>query len=339
MDYRRLGQTGLQVSDICLGTMQFLWTTDEPNSYAVLDAFTAAGGNFIDTADVYTRWAAGLKGGEAETIIGQWMQQRGNRPDVVLATKVRGRMWPGPNGEGLSRAHILRAVEDSLRRLQTDYIDLYQTHSPDTNTPIDETLRALDDLVRQGKVRYIGCSNSSGWELMEATLTARQHNLAEFISIQPHYSLVERENFEKHTLPVVRKFGVGIIPYSPLGKGFLTGAMSKDTPISENDFRKNLPRFTPEAMEKNQALVDLLKRIAEEKNATAAQIALAWLLAKKPGIVPIPGTTKLNRLEENLGAANVVLTAADLDKIERAAAEIQVEGERYPPQLQAMVGR
>jgi len=156
VNYRNLGRTGLQVSDICLGTMQFLWTTDEANSYAVLDAFAAAGGNFIDTADVYSRWAPGLKGGDAETVIGNWMKRSGKRADLVVATKVRGRMWDGPNGEGLSRAHILRAVEDSLRRLQTDYIDLYQTHAPDPRTPIDETLRALDDLVHQGKVRYAG---------------------------------------------------------------------------------------------------------------------------------------------------------------------------------------
>jgi len=190
MNYRNLGRTGLQVSDICLGTMQFLWTTDEANSYAVLDAFVSAGGNFIDTADVYSRWAAGLKGGEAETVIGNWMQRTGNRANLVIATKVRGRMWDGPNGEGLSRAHILRAVEGSLRRLQTDYIDLYQSHAPDASTPIDETLRAYDDLVHQGKVRYVGCSNYNGYQLMEAVLRAQQAGLNEYVSIQPHYSLV-----------------------------------------------------------------------------------------------------------------------------------------------------
>ena len=189
MEYRHLGRTGLLVSDICLGTMQFRWTTDDANANAVLDAFFDAGGNFIDTADVYSRWAPGLKGGEAETVIGEWMQRRGNRQDVVLATKVRGRMWDGPNGEGLSRAHILRAVDESLRRLQTDYIDLYQTHAPDLGTPIEETLRALDDLIHQGKVRYAGCSNYTGYQLMEATLTARHAGLNEFISLQPHYSL------------------------------------------------------------------------------------------------------------------------------------------------------
>ena len=313
MEFRRLGQTGLQVSDICLGTMQFLWTTDEPNSYAVLDAFTAAGGNFIDTADVYTRWAAGLKGGEAETIIGQWMQQRGNRADVVLATKVRGRMWPGPNGEGLSRAHIMRAVEDSLRRLQTDYIDLYQTHSPDANTPIDETLRAMDDLVRQGKVRYIGCSNYSGWELMEATLTARQHNLAEFISVQPHYSLVERENFEKHTLPVVRKFGVGIIPYSPLGKGFLTGKYRRDQPLPES---KRAAGVQALLTDRNFALLDKLEALGQARGKTPAQMALGWLLSRDHISSVIIGANTPEQLADSLGATGLRLTAEEMQALD-----------------------
>ncbi|MBI5081192.1 MAG: aldo/keto reductase, partial [Chloroflexi bacterium] len=218
MEHRYLGNSGLQVSDICLGTMQFLWTTDEPNSFAVLNAYAEAGGDFVDTADVYSRWAPGLKGGEAETIIGKWMKERGNRQNIVLATKVRGRMWDGANGEGLSRFHIMRAVEESLRRLQTDTIDLYQTHSPDLNTPIEETMRAMDDLVHQGKVRYVGCSNYNGWQLMEAILTSRQAGIADYISIQPHWSLVEREIFERDVYPVVKKFNIGIIPYSPLGR-------------------------------------------------------------------------------------------------------------------------
>ena len=313
MEYRRLGQTGLQVSDICLGTMQFLWTTDEPSSYAVLDAFAEAGGNFIDTADVYSRWAEGLKGGEAETILGQWFRRRGNRADMVLATKVRGRMWPGPNGEGLSRAHILRAVEDSLRRLQTDYIDLYQTHSPDPNTPIDETLRALDDLVHQGKVRYIGCSNYSGWELMEATLKARQHGLAEFISVQPHYSLVERENFEKHTLPVVRKFGVGIIPYSPLGRGFLTGKYRRGQPLPES---KRAGGVQALLTDRNFALLDKLEELGQARGKKPAQMALAWLLSREHVDAVIIGANTPEQLADSLGATGLRLSSEEMQALD-----------------------
>ena len=160
MEYRRLGRTGLKVSELCLGTMQWGWTADEATAFAVMDAFVEGGGNFIDTADVYSRWAPGNPGGVSEEIIGRWMKARGNRQDIVLATKARGRMWEGPNGEGLSRGHLMRAVDDSLRRLQTDYIDLYQTHADDRETPFDETLRALDDMVRAGKVRYIGARTS-----------------------------------------------------------------------------------------------------------------------------------------------------------------------------------
>jgi aryl-alcohol dehydrogenase-like predicted oxidoreductase len=317
MHYRHLGRTGLQVSEICLGTMQFRWTTDEASSYAVLDAFFDAGGNFIDTADVYSRWAEGLKGGEAETIIGAWMARRGNRSDVVLATKVRGRMWDGPNGEGLSRAHILRAVEDSLRRLQTDYIDLYQTHSPDVNTPIDETLRALDDLVHQGKVRYVGCSNYNGYQLMEAVLVARHAGLHEFVSIQPHYSLVERENFERHTLPVVKQFGLGIIPYSPLGRGFLTGKYRRGAPLPES---KRLNAVQRLLTDKNFDLLDQLEALGKARGCTPAQMALGWLLSQEHLSAVIIGANTPEQLADSLGASGLRLTEAERQALDERSA-------------------
>ena len=231
MEYRKLGRTGLEVSALCLGTMQFGWTADEGKAAEVMDAFVAAGGNFIDTADVYSRWHPGNPGGVSEEIIGRWLQQRGNRRQVVLATKVRGRMWDGPNGEGLSRAHIIQACEDSLRRLQTDWIDLYQTHWYDAETPIEETLRALDDLVRAGKVRYIGCSNLPAWRLTTALWQSDKLGLARYDALQPHYSLVHRAEFEREMADLCREQQLGVIPYSPLAGGFLTGKYRRDQPF------------------------------------------------------------------------------------------------------------
>ena len=309
MEYRHLGRTGLRVSEVSLGTMQFKWTTDEATSYRVLDAFFEAGGNFLDTADVYSRWAAGSSGGEAETVIGAWMKRKGNRRELVVATKVQGRMWDGPNGEGLSRAHILLAVEDSLRRLQTDYIDLYQTHWPDENTPIEETMRALDDLVRQGKVRYVGCSNYNGWQLMEAVLLARHAGLSEFISVQPHYSLVERENFEKHALPVVRKFGIGIIPYSPLGSGFLTGKYRRGQPLPDSQRARGVQR---RLTDKNFDLLDKLDELGRARGKTIGQMALGWMLSKDLVAAPIIGANTPEQLADSLGAVGLKLSEEEM---------------------------
>ena len=232
MEYRKLGRTGLQVSELCLGTMQFGWTADEAASAAIMDAFVEAGGNFIDTADIYTTWAdAGLAGGGvSEEMIGRWMARRRNRRTLVIATKVRGRMWEGPNGEGLSRARVIRCCEDSLRRLQTDHLDLYQCHWVDLTTPVEETLGALDDLVRAGKVRYLGASNYPAWRLMEALWRSDRRGLARFESYQPEYSLVERTGFELEAMPLCRHHGLGVIPYSPLARGFLTGKYRRGQP-------------------------------------------------------------------------------------------------------------
>jgi len=224
MEHRSLGRTGLMVSPLCLGTMQFGWTADEETSFAVLTAAAEAGINFIDTADIYSRWVEGNPGGVAETIIGKWLSQGVvPRDQLVIATKVRGRMGDGPNDEGLSRRHILASVEASLRRLQTDYIDLYQLHWPDENTPIEETLSTLNDLVRRGLVRYIGCSNFPAWRLMQALWTSQEHDFERFVCSQPHYNLVHRLEYEREVEKVCQTYGLGVIPYSPLGGGFLTG--------------------------------------------------------------------------------------------------------------------
>lgn len=317
MEYRTLGRTGLRVSEICLGTMQFKWTTDEQTSQRVLDAFYEAGGNFIDTADIYSRWVSGLKGGEAETVIGHWMKRRHNRGQIVLATKVRGRMWDGPDGEGLGRAHIMRAVEDSLHRLQTDTIDLYQTHSPDENTPIEETLRALDDLVRQGKVRHLGCSNYSGVLLEEAVLASRRAGVSEYLTHQPHYSLVERENFERNVLPFVKKYGLAVIPYSPLGRGFLTGKYRRGQPLPDSGRRSAVEGLLTE---KNFALLDRLEELGSARGKTPAQMALGWLLTKEFVAAPIIGANTPEQLANSLGAAGLKLSADEMKVLDEATA-------------------
>ncbi|VAW43504.1 Aldo/keto reductase, partial [hydrothermal vent metagenome] len=235
MEYRRLGRTGLKVSTICLGTMQFGWSAAAATGHAIMSRAVELGCNFIDTADIYSRWVEGNDGGVSEQIIGDWLAA-GNvrREDIVLATKVRGQMGDGPNDQGLSRLHIMNSVENSLRRLQTDYIDLYQVHYPDAETPLDETLSALTDLLRAGKVRYIGCSNYPAWLLAKSLWVSDVQNLARFDSLQPHYSLVYRAEFERELQPLCLDQGVGVIPYSPLAGGFLTGKYRRDSPLPDS---------------------------------------------------------------------------------------------------------
>lgn len=317
MHYRILGPTGLEVSDICLGTMQFKWTTDEQTSYKVLDAFFEAGGNFLDTADVYSRWSPGNVGGEAETVIGNWMQQKGNRDKIILATKVRGKMWEGPDGEGLGRAHIMRAVEDSLKRLQTDRIDLYQAHSPDLNQPVADTMRAFDDLVKQGKVRFVGCSNYSGDQLAEAIQTSKRDGLVEYTTIQPHWSLVERQKFELETYPTIKTYGLGIIPYSPLGRGFLTGKYRKDSPLPDS---KRVEGVKPLLITKNYVLIDKLEALGKERGNSIAQMALGWLLARDQVVSVIVGANTPEQLADSLGASGLELTADEDFELTRLTA-------------------
>lgn len=318
MHYRRLGRSGLKVSALCLGTMQFGWTADEPAAFAVLDAFVAAGGSLIDTADVYSNWAPGNPGGVSEEIIGRWLRARGGRDQMVLATKARGRMWPGPNGEGLSRAHLIRACDDSLRRLQVDYVDLYQTHWYDAETPIDETLGALDDLVRAGKVRYIGCSNIPAWRLALALGASARLGLARYDSLQPHYNLAHRAEFERELGELCRDQGVGVIPYSPLAGGFLTGKYraGADVPTSERAGSVQRRYFN----DRGWATLAALTAVAGELGATPAQVALAWLLAR-PGIsAPIVGANSAAQLQASLGALEVRLDADAIARLDAASA-------------------
>jgi aryl-alcohol dehydrogenase-like predicted oxidoreductase len=287
--------------------MQFGWTAPEDLSYQILTAAFEAGINFLDTADIYTKWAKGNPGGVAETIIGRWIRRNSLRRDqVVIATKVRARMGPGPNDEGLSRAHILNAVEDSLRRLNTDYIDLYQSHSYDENTPIEETLRAMEDLVQQGKVRYIGCSNYPAWRLMRALWTSDRCDLARFDSLQPHYNLVHRAEFEQELAEVCAAYGLGVMPYSPLAAGFLSGKYHRD----QSPESARLPGVRRYLTPRNWELLDILVDLGRQKgNYSVSQIALAWLLSDPVITSPIIGPRSLEQLQDNLGAVGLRLTA------------------------------
>ena len=288
-----------------MGTMQFGWSVDEVETHKILSATIDAGINFIDTADIYSRWVDGNDGGVSETYIGNWFKKNNiQREQIVLATKVRGQMGKGANDQGLSRAHIMQGVEASLRRLQTDYIDLYQSHWTDNDTPIDETLRAFDDLVKQGKVRYVGASNYAAWELMQALWVSDKNNLVRYDALQPHYNLIHRDEFERELHAVCKEYGIAVIPYSPLAGGFLTGKYRRNSPLPESKRAEGRKRIMTD---RNFALIDEMEVTALRHNATISQIALAWMLADSVITSPIIGATSIEQLNENLGAVHIKL--------------------------------
>jgi aryl-alcohol dehydrogenase-like predicted oxidoreductase len=284
----------------------------------VLDAYVEAGGNFIDTADVYSRWAPGNTGGESETALGIWMAARRNRPAVIMATKVCGPMGPGPNDKGLSRLHIMRAVEASLRRLQTDYIDLYQAHWDDRDTPLEETLRAFDDLVRQGKVRYIGASNHVAWRLTRTLWESSRHGYVRYECLQPKYNLVFRDEYERELEPLCLEQGVGVIPYSSLGSGFLSGKYRRgeDLPATARAAGVQKTYMT----ERGFAVMAAVEKVAAGAGATAAQVALSWL-AHRPGVTaPIASATSVVQLKELLGGIELRLDESARETLDQASA-------------------
>lgn len=315
MEYQYLGRTGLKVSELCMGSMNFGWTAPRESCAPVMDAFIESGGNFIDTADVYSRWAPGNPGGVAEELIGAWLKTK-RRDQIIIATKVRGKMGDGPNDIGLSRKHILEACEASLRRLQTDYIDLYQTHFWDEHVPLDETLRALDDLVRAGKVRYIGCSNLPAWHLMESLWVSDRHNLARYDSLQPHYNLVHRAEFEREHQAVCVKYGLGVIPYSPLAGGLLTGKYRRGVEAKEGTRGWNLRHaFT----ERNFVIIDKLDEIAQARGRTVLQVALVWIKQQPAVTSPIIGVNTVEQWREMEGALGWKLTEDELRTLNDAS--------------------
>ena len=329
MEYRRLGATGLKVSELCLGCMTFGRETDEKTAGKILDRFIEAGGNFLDTANVYAA-------GASEEILGRIVGAR--RKELIVATKVRfnANIFLGktvkPNQIGLSRGHIMSEVEASLQRLKTDYIDLYQVHSWDFETPIEETMRALDDLVRHGKVRYIGASNFSAWQLMKSLWVSDKHDFARFDCLQPQYSLISRE-IEREILPLCRYEGVGVIPWSPLGGGFLTGKYrSGQRPPEDSrlaDPRRDL--WNRLADQRNYSTLEAVEQVAKERGRPIAQVALAWV-NQQPGVSSvIYGARTEDQNEQNLGAIGFQLEAAELEALSKASA-LPPE---YPDSMQA----
>ena len=323
MKYRALGDTGVFVSELCLGAMTFggrgqIWQAigglDENSADAIVGRALDGGINFIDTADVYSS-------GESEEMVGKALQ--GRRHEVVLATKVRGRMGTGPNEVGLSRLHIMEGVEASLKRLGTDYIDLYQIHRGDPFTAIEDTLRALDDLVRQGKVRYIGCSNLMTWQLMQAIGISRAEGLEHFKCTQSYYSLAGRE-LEREMIPLLEDQGLGLLVWSPLAGGFLTGKFTRDTTDAEG--RRASFDFPPIDKERAFDTVDVMRKIAEEHDASIAQVAIAWVLSKRAVTSVIIGARKLSQLEDNLGSVDLTLSEHELNALNEVS-ELALE---YP---------
>jgi aryl-alcohol dehydrogenase-like predicted oxidoreductase len=327
---RKLGKSGLEVSALGLGCMGMSFSygppKDKKEMTALLHAAVERGVTFFDTAEVYGPFLN-------EELVGEALAPL--RKQVVIATKfgfaLQGGEKPGAAGLNSQPAHIKQAVEGSLKRLQVDVIDLLYQHRVDPDVPIEDVAGAVKDLIQEGKVKHFGLSEAGMQTLRRA------HAVQPVTALQNEYSLWWRKP-EAEVIPTCEELGIGLVPYSPLGKGFLTGKIGEDAKFDSTDFRSTLPRFTPEALSANQALIDLLGRMAERKQATPAQIALAWLLAQKPWIVPIPGTTKLNRLDENVGALSVDLTPADLSDIEAAASRIDVLGARYPEKLEKMTG-
>jgi aryl-alcohol dehydrogenase-like predicted oxidoreductase len=314
MKKREIGNSGIEVNPFCLGGNVFGWTADETQSFAVLDAFTDAGLEFIDTADVYSTWGPGHKGGESETVIGNWLKRSGKRKQVIIATKVGKPM--GENKKGLSRGYILQAVEDSLKRLQTDYIDLYQSHEDDPNTPLLETLETFTDLVKQGKVRAIGASNYSGARLREALNVSAENNLGAYECLQPEYNLYAREAYEKELEPICREKKIGVITYYSLASGFLTGKYRSENDISQSPRGQGIKRYLNARGYKILAALD---KIAAEHGVTPAAAALAWIMAR-PGITaPIASATSARQLFELIKATEITLSGYEIDALNDAS--------------------
>ena len=328
MELRQFGRTGVKVSSICLGAMMFGGKTNPEDSYAIIDRALGEGINFIDTANVYSR-------GRSEEVVGEALKRSGKRDSVVLATKVHGQMSDDPNDMGTSRRHIIAQCEESLRRLQTDRIDLYQLHRPRSDTPIDETLRALDDLVRSGKVRYIGTSTFAAWQLVESIYVSKELGANRFVCEQPPYHLLDRR-VERELIPAARTYGIAIIPWSPLAGGLLTGKYRRgqDPPDGARFADQSNPRYRARMNDRIYDVIEPLEEMAKAKGCTLSQFALAWV-EQQPGVTsPIIGPRTMEQLEDNLGARDVVFSEDELKQVD----SIIRRGDHVAPYYEADFG-
>jgi len=316
MKKRQLGRSGLEVSTLALGTNVFGWTVDEQTAFTILDAFVDAGGNLIDTADTYSRWVEGNRGGESETVIGKWLKRSGKRNRVVIATKVGSEMRPGK--KGLSKSYILQAAEDSLKRLQTEVIDLYQSHRDDPDTPQEETFEAYAQLLKQGKVRLIGASNFSAERLARAVQIGEERGLPRYVSLQPRYNLYDRAEYEQSLEPVCREKGLGVITYYSLASGFLTGKYRSAQDLSKSIRGQGITIYLNK---RGFRILDALSCVADRCHSSPAAVSLAWLMTRPGVTAPIASVTSLGQLRELLAGSQLDIDAASLNELTRASAE------------------
>ena len=316
MQKRKLGRSELEVTPLCLGGNVFGWTADEATSFRLLDAAVDAGCNFIDTADVYSKWVPGNKGGDSETVIGKWLKRSGKRAKVVIATKVG--MEMGPDQKGLSKKYVLAEVEQSLKRLQTDHIDLYQSHKDDEGTPLGETLEAYAELAKQGKVRAIGASNYSAARLTEALQVSEQNGYPSYVSLQPQYNLYDRAGYEAELRPACLKNGLGVIPYYSLAAGFLTGKYRSEADMAGKARGGTVKKYLNE---RGQQILSALDEVAKEQDSTPAKVSLAWLMAQPTITAPIASATSVEQLKDLVDAINLQLDDKTIERLNRASAQ------------------
>jgi aryl-alcohol dehydrogenase-like predicted oxidoreductase len=319
MTKRKLGNSGLEVSPLAFGGNVFGWTVDEPASFQLLDAFVDSGFDLVDTADIYSKWAPGNKGGESETIIGKWLKRSGKREKVIIATKLGSEM--GRDKKGLSRRYIFQAVENSLARLQTDHIDLYQAHTDDVQTPLEETLEAFTELVRQGKVRAIGASNYSAERLSDALKISEERGLARYESLQPLYNLYDRAEYEAKLEPLCLEKGLGVIPYFSLASGFLTGKYRSEADVSKSARAQMVKKYLNE---RGFRILAALDQVAKQYNSTPGKVSLAWLIARPSITAPIASATNLGQLNDLIEATELRLDESSIELL-NGASEASVE--------------